>query len=289
MTLNGGKTESFLYWSRKRQEIWPHNFIVLEVLGQIVQGLNLAYVLFICGPPDKNDFYIFLDGCKTNKYNVTANFVCQLGRVKRYPMSESCSVVSDSLWPHGLIVHVILQVRIPEWVAFPFSRGSIPTQGSNPGLLHFRQILYQLSHKGSPRVREWVAYPFSSGSSQPRNRSRVSCIAGRFFANWAIRKAKYLSYPDIWLNFILWVYLQRCFLMSLIYKSIGWIKQIVFPCVGGPHPVCWRLNRQKCWVRRILSTWLFSWWDIVLLPSDWDSHWSSHRQLSWFSDLQTWT
>ena len=29
-------------------------------------------------------------------------------------------------------------------------QGILPTQGSNPGLLHCRQILYQLSHKGSP-------------------------------------------------------------------------------------------------------------------------------------------
>ena len=47
------------------------------------------------------------------------------------------------------------QARILEWVAFP-SRGGIqgifPTQGSNPGLLHCRQILYQLSHKESPRI-----------------------------------------------------------------------------------------------------------------------------------------
>ena len=37
--------------------------------------------------------------------------------------SESCSVVSNSLWPHGL-VHRILQARILEWVAFPVSRES---------------------------------------------------------------------------------------------------------------------------------------------------------------------
>ena len=34
---------------------------------------------------------------------------------------------------------------------------------------------------GSPKIREWVAYPFSSGSSQPRNQTGVSCIAGGFF------------------------------------------------------------------------------------------------------------
>ena len=34
-----------------------------------------------------------------------------------------------------------------------------------------------------------VAYPFSSGSSQPRNRTRVSCIADGFFTSWAAREA----------------------------------------------------------------------------------------------------
>ena len=39
------------------------------------------------------------------------------------------------------------------------------TQGSNPGLPHCGWILYQLSHKGSPRILEWIACPFSNGSS----------------------------------------------------------------------------------------------------------------------------
>ena len=46
-------------------------------------------------------------------------------------------------------------------------QGIFPTWGSNPGLLGCRQILYQLSHQGSPRILEWVAYAFSSGSSDP--------------------------------------------------------------------------------------------------------------------------
>ena len=37
--------------------------------------------------------------------------------------------------------------------------------------------------KGSSRILEWVAYPISSRSSQPRNRTGVSCIAGGFFTN----------------------------------------------------------------------------------------------------------
>ena len=47
-------------------------------------------------------------------------------------------------------------------------QGIFPTQGLNPGFLCCRRILYQLSHKGSPRILGWVAYPFSSGSSRPR-------------------------------------------------------------------------------------------------------------------------
>ena len=44
-------------------------------------------------------------------------------------------------------------------------------------------------HKGSPETLEWIAYPFSSRSFQPRNQTRVCCIAGEFCTNWAIREA----------------------------------------------------------------------------------------------------
>ena len=72
---------------------------------------------------------------------------------------------------------------------FPL-QGIFPNQGSNPGLAHCRWILYQLRHKGSRRILEWIAYPFPSGSFWPRNWTRVSCIADRFFTNWAIREAQ---------------------------------------------------------------------------------------------------
>ena len=38
------------------------------------------------------------------------------------------------------------------------------------------------------RILEWVAIPFSKGSSQPRDQTQVSCIAGRFFTVWATRE-----------------------------------------------------------------------------------------------------
>ena len=69
----------------------------------------------------------------------------------KWSESESHSVMSDSLRPHGYTVHGILQARILEWVAFSFSRVS----------------------------------------SQPRDRTQVSDITGRFFTSWATREAQF--------------------------------------------------------------------------------------------------
>ena len=98
--------------------------------------------------------------------------------------------MSDSWRPHGLYRPWNSPGQKTGVGSPSLLQGIFPTQGSNPGLPHCRWIPYQLSHKWSPRILEWVAYPVSSGSSWPRNRTGVSCIAGRFFTNWAIREAK---------------------------------------------------------------------------------------------------
>ena len=97
--------------------------------------------------------------------------------------------MSDSLQSHGLYSPWNSPGQNTGVGSLSLLQGIFPTQGSNPGLPHCRRILYQLSHEGSPRILEWVAYPFSSGSSWPRNWTGVSCIAGRFFTNWAIKEA----------------------------------------------------------------------------------------------------
>ena len=114
-----------------------------------------------------------------------------------------CSPCNSSGQNTGVGCHALLQ-------------GIFPTQGSNPGLPQCRQILYQLSHQGSPRILEWVAYPFSSRSSQPRNQTRASCITGRIFINWAIRVLVLFKYPGIFFNFpraqLPWKTKKRCLL-----------------------------------------------------------------------------
>ena len=86
--------------------------------------------------------------------------------------------MSDSLQPHGLFSPWNSPGQNTGVGSWSLLQGIFSTQGSNPGLLHCRQILYQLSYNESPRIPEWVAYPFSSGSSWLRNWTGVSCIAG---------------------------------------------------------------------------------------------------------------
>ena len=102
--------------------------------------------------------------------------------------SESHSVVSNSLGPHRLYSPWNSPGQNTGVGSRSLLQGIVPTKRSNPGLPHCGQILYQLSHKGSPRILEWVAYSFSSGSFWPRNWTGVSFIASRFFTNWAIRE-----------------------------------------------------------------------------------------------------
>ena len=77
--------------------------------------------------------------------------------------SESGSVMSNSVQPHGLYSSWNSPGQNTGVGSLSPFQGIFPIQGSNTGLQHCSQILYQLSHQESPRILEWVAYPFSSG------------------------------------------------------------------------------------------------------------------------------
>ena len=67
------------------------------------------------------------------------------------------------------------------------------------------------------RLLEWVAMPSSRGSSQARDRTRVSCIAGGFFTRWAIRDAPRKTLPP-W-NQSLWTY-KTIYLLSCKFSAV---------------------------------------------------------------------
>ena len=64
-------------------------------------------------------------------------------------VSESCSVVSTSLWPHGPYSPWISAAQNTGMGSLFLLQGIFLTKGSKPGLLHCRRILYQLSYQGS--------------------------------------------------------------------------------------------------------------------------------------------
>ena len=118
-------------------------------------------------------------------------------------------------------------------------QGIFLIQGSNPCLLHWQvgslplahqENLYPLLHWSDvvkwkslscvqifattwnihrilqARILEWVAVPFSRGSSQPRDWTQVSHIAGGFFTSWATREAQLLHWRK---SKFYWKYVSR--------------------------------------------------------------------------------
>ena len=83
------------------------------------------------------------------------------------------------------------------------------------------------------RILEWIAFPFSRGSSWPRNRTGVSCIAGGFFTNWAIRKAPISS--------------ERCLLACLL-SHFSHVQLSAIPWTTAHQaPLSMGSSTQKYW------------------------------------------
>jgi len=83
-------------------------------------------------------------------------------------------------------------------------QGIFPTQGSNPGVPHCRWILYQQSHRGSPRILEWVAYPFPSRCFWPRYQLgspafEAYSLPTELSGKPTVKRSENQNTPSIWL------------------------------------------------------------------------------------------
>ena len=87
--------------------------------------------------------------------------------------------------------HIIsLVLRILEWVAVPFSSGSFQPRDRTQVSHIAGKFFISWAIREAPEYWSGVAYAFSRGSSQPRNWTRIFCTAGRFFTSWATREAQ---------------------------------------------------------------------------------------------------
>ena len=99
--------------------------------------------------PIINDLVSQIQSIFSNHKKLT-NTVLLISLLRPKSESESHSVVSDSLQPHGLYSPWNSPGQNTGVGSLSLLQGIFPSQGSNPGLLHCRRILYQLSHKWSP-------------------------------------------------------------------------------------------------------------------------------------------
>ena len=75
------------------------------------------------------------------------------------------------------------------------------------------------------RILEWVAFPFSRGSSQPKDRTQVSRIAGGFYISWATKindNPKQFSFVKKWKRFPILKIFKNAFWKSIMVQSEFW-------------------------------------------------------------------
>ena len=97
---------------------------------------------------EKTEVKNFLETKEKCKPHTDSKFLLLL-LLSRVSLVRLCNPMAYR--PPGSSVHEILQARILEWIAISFSRGIFPTQGSNPGLRLWRQMLYN-QPLGSPNL-----------------------------------------------------------------------------------------------------------------------------------------
>ena len=112
----------------------------------------------------------------------------------------NCSIMSNSLWPHGLQFATLLCPwgfsRQEYWSQLPCPPlGHLPNPGIEPRspALQVGSLLPELP--GKSKKTGVGSLSFWRGSSQPRNWTGVSCVAGVFFTSWATREAHFFYIP----------------------------------------------------------------------------------------------
>ena len=101
--------------------------------------------------------------------------------------------VCHDYWACTPRAHVLQRQKPSEWEACELQLGKVKVAQSCPTLCDLMECSLPASHVHGilqTRVLEWAAIPFSRGSSQPRDWTQVSHIAGKFFISWATREIR---------------------------------------------------------------------------------------------------
>ena len=132
--------------------------------------------------------------------------------------SESCSVVSDSLRPHGLYSPWNSPGQNTGVSSLPLLQGNLPNPGIEPRSPALKANSLPAEPQGKPNNTGVGSLSLLWWKSWPRNRTGVSCIAGGYFTNWAIRKVK-MIFSDIWFVKMLFPPLGYLFIFFTALKN----------------------------------------------------------------------
>ena len=177
-------------------------------------------------------------------YCVLSIFCCKLWV---YSLgSVSCSVVSNSLWPHAC--------RPPGSSIHGFFQG---------------------------RILEWIATSYSRESSWPKDQTWVSCISGRFFIIWATKEALFPLLTFDWNAPVVlkWLLLPALINCSRIFYEVFWASRQYNWCwkatrINESFYFPWSLRDELSFLNFALRMKIFNtglWgirWCISLMPSD---------------------
>ena len=130
----------------------------------------------------------------------------------------SSSLRPQGLYPAKFLCPWNLPGKNTEVGSHSLLQGIFPSQGSNLGLPHCRQILYCLNHRKVPRIWEQAAISSSKGSSRPRDQARVSCSLplshlGSPFNAWLVPKRQKVFI------FVLWEASKSTILQSKVFPQ----------------------------------------------------------------------
>ena len=134
--------------------------------------------------------------------------------------AQSCRTLCD---PMDYTIHGILQARILKWVAFPFSRRPLPNPEIEPKSPTLQVAFWPAELQGKPQNTGMGSLSLFQWIFPTQELNWVSCIAGRFFTNWAIREAHFkVTILQLKINKLAAVDCGLCWGSVKDLKIIGW-------------------------------------------------------------------
>ena len=178
--------------------------------------------------------------------------------------------MSDSLWPRGLYSPWNPLGQATGVGSLSLLQRIFLAQGLKPGLLHCRQILYQLSHKESPRILEWVAYPLSRDLPDPGIELGSPALQVDSLPTELSREAPTPIIRNYRLGFILFIYffgggsftLKKWSQLDVKGIRTGWIHTLLYVKQITNKDLLYCTVCNDLYGKRILKSWfmcMYNW------------------------------